>query len=78
MENAKQQTGVPENAFRETQKKAKQYAPLMSPDHTYKEVTVWSVLWGMLMAVIFSAASAYLGLKVGQVFEAAIPSRLSR
>lgn len=72
MENAKQQTGVPENAFREL-KKGEQYAPLMSPDHTYKEVTVWSVLWGMLMAVIFSAASAYLGLKVGQVFEAAIP-----
>ena len=72
MENAKQQTGMPENAFREL-KKGEQYAPLMSPDHTYKEVTVWSVLWGMLMAVIFSAASAYLGLKVGQVFEAAIP-----
>ena len=63
---------MPENAFREL-KKGEQYAPLMSPDHTYKEVTVWSVLWGMLMAVIFSAASAYLGLKVGQVFEAAIP-----
>lgn len=72
MENAKQQTGVPENAFREL-KKGEQYEPLMSPDRTYKEVTVWSVLWGMLMAVVFSAASAYLGLKVGQVFEAAIP-----
>ena len=72
MENAKQQTGVPENAFREL-KKGEQYEPLMSPDRTYKEVTVWSVLWGVLMAVVFSAASAYLGLKVGQVFEAAIP-----
>lgn len=72
MENAKQQTGVPENAFREL-KKGEQYEPLMSPERTYKEVTVWSVLWGMLMAVVFSAASAYLGLKVGQVFEAAIP-----
>lgn len=38
-----------------------------------KEVTVWSVFWGLLMAVVFSAAAAYLGLKVGQVFEAAIP-----
>ncbi|MCF0180379.1 MAG: oligopeptide transporter, OPT family [Bacteroidales bacterium] len=38
-----------------------------------KEVTVWSVTWGLLMAVLFSAAAAYLGLKVGQVFEAAIP-----
>ena len=72
MENAKQQTGVPENAFREL-KKGEQYEPLMLPDRTYKEVTVWSVLWGVLMAVVFSAASAYLGLKVGQVFEAAIP-----
>ena len=68
MENAKQQTGVPENAFREL-KKGEQYEPLMSPERTYKEVTVWSVLWGVLMAVVFSAASAYLG----QVFEAAIP-----
>lgn len=72
MEYAKQQTGVPENAFREL-KKGEQYEPLMSPERTYKEVTVWSVLWGVLMAVVFSAASAYLGLKVGQVFEAAIP-----
>ena len=37
------------------------------------EVNVWSVTWGILMAVLFSAAAAYLGLKVGQVFEAAIP-----
>ena len=37
------------------------------------EVNFWSVTWGVLMAVLFSAAAAYLGLKVGQVFEAAIP-----
>ena len=67
-----QPSGLPENAFREL-KEGEQYAPLMSPDKTYKEVTTWSVLWGILMAVLFSAASAYLGLKVGQVFEAAIP-----
>ena len=72
MENEKQQTGIPENAFREL-KEGEAYEPLMSPGRTYKEVTVWSVLWGVLMAVVFSAASAYLGLKVGQVFEAAIP-----
>ena len=47
--------------------------PLMSPGRQYPEVTPWSVLWGLVMAVIFSAAAAYLGLKVGQVFEAAIP-----
>lgn len=45
----------------------------MSPNQQYPEVTPWSVLWGLLMAVVFSAAAAYLGLKVGQVFEAAIP-----
>lgn len=65
-------TGLPENAFREL-KTGEVYNPLMSPNKTYPEVTVWSVLWGLAMAVLFSAASAYLGLKVGQVFEAAIP-----
>nr|WP_222622105.1 MULTISPECIES: oligopeptide transporter, OPT family [Parabacteroides] len=45
----------------------------MSPQKQYREVTPWSVFWGLVMAVIFSAAAAYLGLKVGQVFEAAIP-----
>lgn len=45
----------------------------MKGDKQYREVTPWSLVWGLLMAVIFSAATAYLGLKVGQVFEAAIP-----
>lgn len=45
----------------------------MKPDRDYPQVTTWSVTWGLLMAVLFSAAAAYLGLKVGQVFEAAIP-----
>lgn len=65
-------TGLPENAFREL-KPGEVYNPLMSPDKTYPEVNLWSVLWGIAMAVLFSAAAAYLGLKVGQVFEAAIP-----
>ena len=64
--------GLPENAFRPL-KPGETYNPLMSPDKVYREVTPWSVIWGVIMAVIFSAASAYLGLKVGQVFEAAIP-----
>lgn len=64
--------GLPENAYRELSE-GETYHPLMSPQKTYKEVTPWSVLWGLVMAVIFSAAAAYLGLKVGQVFEAAIP-----
>ena len=66
------QTGLPENAFREL-KPGEVYNPLMSPDRKYPEVNLWSVLWGIAMAVLFSAAAAYLGLKVGQVFEAAIP-----
>jgi len=65
-------TGLPENAFREL-KEGEEYKPLMSSDQKYPEATGWSVTWGLLMAVLFSAAAAYLGLKVGQVFEAAIP-----
>ena len=65
-------TGLPENAFREL-KPGEVYNPLMSPDKKYPEVNLWSVLWGIAMAILFSAAAAYLGLKVGQVFEAAIP-----
>ena len=65
-------TGLPENAFRKL-KPEEAYNPLMSPDKKYAEVNLWSVMWGILMAVLFSAAAAYLGLKVGQVFEAAIP-----
>lgn len=70
-ENEKQ-TGLPENAFRPLNE-GEEYRPLMSPDKAYPEVNFWSVSWGIIMAVIFSAAAAYLGLKVGQVFEAAIP-----
>jgi len=64
--------GLPENAFREL-KEGEEYQPVLSPTGKYKEVTPWSVAWGVLMAALFSAAAAYLGLKVGQVFEAAIP-----
>ncbi len=71
-QNEEKLGGLPENAYREL-KEGEVYKPLMSPDKTYKEVTPWSVFWGLVMAVIFSAAAAYLGLKVGQVFEAAIP-----
>ena len=63
---------IPENAFREL-KPGEEYVPVMEPGKEYKEVTPYSVSVGLLMAVIFSAAAAYLGLKVGQVFEAAIP-----
>ena len=70
MEEIKSQ--LPENAFREL-KEGEKYEPLMVPDGQYPEVNAWSVTWGVVMAMLFSAAAAYLGLKVGQVFEAAIP-----
>ena len=65
-------TQLPDNAFREL-KEGEKYEPMMSPGGQYLEVNMWSVTWGVLMAMLFSAAAAYLGLKVGQVFEAAIP-----
>ena len=71
-DNEEMTNGLPENAYREL-KEGEHYEPLMSPNKQYPEVTLWSVLWGLLMAIVFSAAAAYLGLKVGQVFEAAIP-----
>lgn len=70
--NTNQNIELPENAFREL-KDGEEYKPVMSPQETYREVSPWSITWGILMAVLFSAAAAYLGLKVGQVFEAAIP-----
>ncbi len=63
---------LPENAFRELGAD-EEYQPIMHPAHDYPEVTPYSVTMGLILAVIFSAAAAYLGLKVGQVFEAAIP-----
>jgi putative OPT family oligopeptide transporter len=70
--NEETPVGLPENAFRELAPD-ETYEPIMKPGKTYPEANAWSVTWGLLMAVLFSAAAAYLGLKVGQVFEAAIP-----
>lgn len=72
LDKVQKDVSLPDNAFRPL-KEGEEYDPLMKSDKTYREVTPWSVAWGILMAVIFSAATAYLGLKVGQVFEAAIP-----
>lgn len=63
---------LPENAFVELGAD-EEYRPVMHPAREYAEVTPYSVITGLILAVIFSAAAAYLGLKVGQVFEAAIP-----
>lgn len=73
MENHKQEIkGLPENAYTEL-KPGEEYNPVMPANKVVPEVNVRSVLMGLLMAIVFSAAAAYLGLKIGQVFEAAIP-----
>ena len=68
----KQMNSLPDNAYRELAP-GEEYKPMMPANTKPKEVTPYSVTFGIIMAVIFSAAAAYLGLKVGQVFEAAIP-----
>ena len=67
-----QKSQLPENAGRPL-KPGEKYEPILRGDKEYPEVTPYSVMMGVVMAIIFSAAAAYLGLKVGQVFEAAIP-----
>lgn len=64
--------GLPENAYRELNP-GENYVPVMVPEKDYPEVNAYTVILGLLMAVFFTAAAAYLGLKIGQVFEAAIP-----
>ena len=72
MQQEQIKTSLPENAYREL-KAGEEYEPVMGAQSQPKEVTPYSVTLGIIMAVLFSAAAAYLGLKVGQVFEAAIP-----
>ncbi len=64
--------GLPDNAYRELNP-GEEYQPVMSPLKIVPEISTYSVAWGLIMAVVVSAAAAYLGLKIGQVFEAAIP-----
>lgn len=66
------QSQLPENAYRPLAEGEK-YHPVLPADRIVPEDNLRSVLMGLLMAIIFSAAAAYLGLKIGQVFEAAIP-----
>ncbi len=72
MESNITQSGLPENSYREL-KPGEEYIPVMPANKLIPEVNYWSVFWGLFMALIFSAAAAYSGLKIGQVFEAAIP-----
>ena len=67
-----QSNSLPDNAYREL-RPGEEYHPVMPAASRPKEVTLYSVLFGIVMAIVFSAAAAYLGLRVGQVFEAAIP-----
>ena len=64
--------GLPPNAYRKLEP-GEEYTPVVPPDQFLPEVTPYSLFWGLFYAVLFSAAAAYLGLKIGQVFEAAIP-----
>jgi len=72
MENVSQAKGLPENAYRPL-KDGEEYMPVVPVDAPLPEITSYSLFWGLFYAVLFSAAAAYLGLKIGQVFEAAIP-----
>jgi putative OPT family oligopeptide transporter len=65
-------TGLPLNAYKEL-KSGEEYIPLIPASTVVPEVTPYSVFWGLIMAIVFSAAAAYSGLKIGQVIEAAIP-----
>lgn len=64
--------GLPSNAFTAL-KEGEKYAPYVPASKVISEVTTRSVTWGVIMAILFSFGAAYLGLKIGQVFEAAIP-----
>lgn len=64
--------GLPDNAYKEL-KDGEAYQPVMNPSVAIPEITGWSVIWGIVMAILFSAAAAYSGLKIGQVMETAIP-----
>ncbi|MCK5056212.1 MAG: oligopeptide transporter, OPT family [Candidatus Aminicenantes bacterium] len=72
MEQEKKSKGLPENAYRKL-KPGEEYKPVVPADAPLPEITLYSVTWGIVYVVLFSMASAYLGLKIGQVFEAAIP-----
>ncbi|MEJ2053432.1 MAG: OPT/YSL family transporter, partial [Calditrichaceae bacterium] len=64
--------GLPENAYRKL-KEGEEYSPVVPANAPLPELTGYSLSWGIFYAIIFSAGAAYLGLKIGQVFEAAIP-----
>lgn len=64
--------GLPQNAYRKLEI-GEEYIPVVPEDKILPEASTYSIFWGILFSVLFSAAAAFLGLKIGQVFEAAIP-----
>jgi putative OPT family oligopeptide transporter len=72
MEEQKSSQRLPANAY-SVLKPGETYQPYVAATSIIPEITARSVSIGVLMAVVFTAAAAYLGLKIGQVFEAAIP-----
>lgn len=65
-------TSLPENAYRPL-KEGETFIPVVPAGKSLPEVTPYSLIWGLVYSAIFSMAAAFLGLKIGQVFEAAIP-----
>ena len=70
--NQPEEIKLPDNAYREL-KEGEEYKPILLGQKKYPELNAWTITWGIIMAIIFSAATAYSGLRFGQVFEAAIP-----
>ena len=72
MTDAPERTSLPENAYTEL-KPGESYQPIVPAATQLPELTTRSLVWGLLFCVIFAVASAYSGLKVGQVMESAVP-----
>lgn len=65
-------TRLPENAYREL-KPGESYEPMVPAAAVVPEVTMRSIIFGIVMNIVFSMAATYLALKVGQGIETAIP-----
>jgi len=70
--DAPESKSLPENAY-QTLAPGVTYEPVVPAEEAPPEVTARSLVWGLVFCVVFTVASAYSGLKVGQVMEAAIP-----
>src|ERR1039458_1845281 len=73
--NGNEAKSLPENASQPLGP-GESYAPIVPAEARLPELTPRSILWGVVFCMIFTVASAYAGLKVGQVMEAAIPTSI--